>query len=853
MPPAKGALWEFFLAGSKQNGSHVCAHCLGCLETKRPAGSTIDLDDEGNPKLTSESWVIDACNEDVGGVLGVKKSMIAHILGPHGNKPCPNSSEAARKVARKARENTDGGGKKRERDPSSDEEGSGEKKKVKRKALARVEKNMKQTQLKLFRGIQVPFNEEQMKIVQEQFLRATISANLPFRWVEDPEVVALFLLFRSTAGLVIPSRQQVSGELLDKANSEVMKRVKAVLDGRYAVLASDGWKDESKDSVSGVNLTVGGKTYLIDLILATAHKKDGESMCNAFEGMIDKAEQLYGVVVVGFCCDNDGGSQRGRKDLVLRHPWLFGPPCCAHQFQLVLGEYFTVNVDAAKTAEQATDLIGWVLNHARVRSIFNEVQATSPSGKVLAFLVANMTRWTTHFIAFDRLGDLKDSLRRAVLLRKDEIISAQVGAEKNRQKREKLQQDAETHCDLIDDRGFWDRLTLIVDDLEPICFGLNMNQTDAMRPDQALLTFVGIFLYFQKHVNPVVAAGMTKRIEKRWKALDQPMFVLALVLNPYQGVSRFGNRADISPFTLSTIFNETYRRVRSRPPKTPRSEDQEKEYNVTKQCKEREASAAFMNYLTSKGAFEHWENNKENFRSVNGDNPILVWEALSTTSAVSELADFAILLLGICVNQAGLERNFSDLKIKKTRLRNRLKLPKLEKMAKVGADIRSSQKDAGLVDERVKRTNHDQSKLTTLLEVPRYADLLEDGEDSSGGEAESTAEEATKPKIVKSRAAWRKEMAKWIREEQERDSDDEDEIANVTYGRKRSKWLPKTLEILFAGQTESDVNEKEKRRQRRNAYSEEARLMELLVDEEMDEDKILDDGEREGSGDDFEG
>jgi len=49
-----------------------------------------------------------------------------------------------------------------------------------------------------------------------------------------------------------------------------------------------------------------------------------------------------------------------------------------------------------------------------------------------------------------------------------------------------------------------------------------------------------------------------------------------------------------------------------------------------------------------------------------------------------ELADFAILLLSMSVNQAGLERSFSDLKIKHTRLRNRMKLPRLEKMAKVG-------------------------------------------------------------------------------------------------------------------------------------------------------------------------
>lgn len=42
-----------------------------------------------------------------------------------------------------------------------------------------------------------------------------------------------------------------------------------------------------------------------------------------------------------------------------------------------------------------------------------------------------------------------------------------------------------------------------------------------------------------------------------------------------------------------------------------------------------------------------------------------------------------MLLLEICVNQGGMERVFSDFKIKKTRLRNRLGLEKLGKMSKV--------------------------------------------------------------------------------------------------------------------------------------------------------------------------
>jgi len=59
MPPPKGPIWNHFLPGKKQNGSHLCVHCCGCIEKKRLADVAIDLDDKGNPKLSAESWVIE--------------------------------------------------------------------------------------------------------------------------------------------------------------------------------------------------------------------------------------------------------------------------------------------------------------------------------------------------------------------------------------------------------------------------------------------------------------------------------------------------------------------------------------------------------------------------------------------------------------------------------------------------------------------------------------------------------------------------------------------------------------------------------------------------------------------------
>ena len=60
---------------------------------------------------------------------------------------------------------------------------------------------------------------------------------------------------------------------------------------------------------------------------------------------------------------------------------------------------------------------------------------------------------------------------------------------------------------------------------------------------------------------------------------------------------------------------------------------------------------------------------------------------------------------------------------------------------------------------------------------------------------------------------------------------------NVAYGCQRSKWLPRLLELLFAGQKELEVDEQLRKTHQCQAYTEETRLMELLTDEEADKKK----------------
>ena len=61
---------------------------------------------------------------------------------------------------------------------------------------------------------------------------------------------------------------------------------------------------------------------------------------------------------------------------------------------------------------------------------------------------------------------------------------------------------------------------------------------------------------------------------------------------------------------------------------------------------------------------------------------------MKTDGAIEELANFALLILGIVMNTAGNERQFSKVKICKDRLRNQLQLEKLKQSIKVSFSVK---------------------------------------------------------------------------------------------------------------------------------------------------------------------
>ncbi|THU80408.1 hypothetical protein K435DRAFT_874407 [Dendrothele bispora CBS 962.96] len=629
--------------------------------------------------------------------------MVAHILG--GQKPCPYASKAAEVEPKELRKRNQKG---RKREMSDESEGEKEdtsepKLSKKRKVLDRVETH--QTKLKAYKGINIPFTEEQKKAIQAQFLRATVPAKLPFLWTEDPEVIKLFLMFRSAAVDVIPSRKVMSERLLKEESERVENSLRNELNGSSVTLTCDGVKDISKNALVGVSVSANFKPYMVDLFDATGDKKDGESMCEAFGKIMQR--RSMGVRLLHWA-----PTMMGEVELAVQSLGTFvrgsfnsrAVHILAHQGQLVLADYFKASPEAAKTSEDATDLVGWINNHGRVRKIFDGLQQEI-AGDVLKYIVGNLTRWTTHEACFKRLEDVKPALRTGAVSKRPEIINAQVGAEKNAREAKVLRTDAESHIDLIDDSSFWQQLSLVISDIEPITYATNISQSDHARPDVVLLAFVGMFLHF-RNLPPArssLSKEMTRRLERRWAGLNQPLMITALILNPYRHIDFFGPNASASILNLNKLVTDMFQKSINRPTPEFLDPDEQEELVQNRLNRVSEFSTAFLHYCACDGPFQEWKNQKSDFETIHGDDPIKFWQAMRTDGKVRELADFATKILSIVMNTASNERQFSQ----------------------ISSNLRDHHYVEGLKEVRKERKNHSDARIGELLAVPRYSMLLQ--------------------------------------------------------------------------------------------------------------------------------
>lgn len=100
----------------------------------------------------------------------------------------------------------------------------------------------------------MPYTDSNQQDFENQLLKAFVSSGTAFNMIEDPEVQQLFTKFVPSA--VLPTRQRLEKHILHRVIVQMEGEVKKSVNGHFATLSCDRWKDVSQRHLVAFMLTV---------------------------------------------------------------------------------------------------------------------------------------------------------------------------------------------------------------------------------------------------------------------------------------------------------------------------------------------------------------------------------------------------------------------------------------------------------------------------------------------------------------------------------------------------------------------------------------------------------------------
>ncbi|KAF8964938.1 hypothetical protein BDZ97DRAFT_2074991 [Flammula alnicola] len=219
--------------------------------------------------------------------------------------------------------------------------------------------------------------------------------------------------------------------------------------------------------------------------------------------------------------------------------------------------------------------------------------------------------------------------------------------------------------------------------LEPLAIAANVSQAAHTRLDHILLTLGNLFRQYSDSESTAfdedLRLGVLKSLEKRWKKVDQDIFIVAVFLNPYIRAKLFKQQF-LTEAQLYNIVEQLYERLM--------------------RCT---ADLGFMD------AFDDYKRSRENVMKFSTGYPL----------DLQLFGHLAMHIFAVVANSAGCERAFSNFGITHTKRRNKIDAIRVHKMAVVGMEQKRVDQEAGLARNRKKRNLESES-----MDFRQYAENL---------------------------------------------------------------------------------------------------------------------------------
>ncbi|KAI0074473.1 hypothetical protein K474DRAFT_1532519 [Panus rudis PR-1116 ss-1] len=175
-----------------------------------------------------------------------------------------------------------------------------------------------------------------------------------------------------------PSSYTLSGPCLDRAAEAAEKRTIETVSGKVGTGQCDGWKNIAKTNVVSSLVTIEGEPYLVKTHDVSAQAKTAETLKRIVIDDLVYMATVLSIMVIAWCSDAGGDSKRMRKLLAQLIPWLIVLDCWAHQVNLVVGDYFKLDLPWLPDIDKATEVIKWFNNHSVALGLLRSQQLADP-------------------------------------------------------------------------------------------------------------------------------------------------------------------------------------------------------------------------------------------------------------------------------------------------------------------------------------------------------------------------------------------------------------------------------------------------------------------------------------------
>jgi hypothetical protein len=134
----------------------------------------------------------------------------------------------------------------------------------------------------------------------------------------------------------------------------------------------------------------------------SADAKSGEALFKLVVEDMEWSQSMFLFIIIALCSDNGGDAWKMQRLVLAFMPCFIIIVCWAHQINLIVGDYLSLQVDFLTCVPKALLVIKWMNNHSRALALFRREQMQT-FNKILSLILPVITRWTAHYLSLRRL------------------------------------------------------------------------------------------------------------------------------------------------------------------------------------------------------------------------------------------------------------------------------------------------------------------------------------------------------------------------------------------------------------------------------------------------------------------